>query len=130
MILSLKNYKKIFITVMALIIAFGICVVPAKAASVNTGEHSSSGTYNLYVRKMGSTDILVYMKLSKDIIAVYNTFTAAQNCGSVTVYVSNTNANSSYKSNSVVSLPQNASVIAKKSVSNPSIIYGKCSVSY
>lgn len=113
---------------LAIVAMLGNNCIPCQVASVTTNVHSSSGGYTFYVRKSGSTELLGSMHLSKDSRTVYNTFTASTNCKETIAYVSKTNTG--FQSNRAASLSKNASVIAKKSVTNPEKVYGKCTVSY
>ena len=123
-----KFNKRIISGLLAVTMFFGINTIPAKAEAVSTGVHHSSGTYVLYVRESGSANLLGKMTLSKDSISVKNTFTAVENCGTTSVSVSQTN--SSYKTNSTAGVKANGSVVVSKSVSNPTYIYGYCTVKY
>lgn len=123
-----SNKKKLLTGMMAAILVVGMNSVPANAASVTTDVHSSSGGYVLYVRKSGSDDLLGTMSFSKDSSYVYNTFTASQDCKTTTAYVSG--SSTGYQSKTVSSLSIGASVIAKKKVSNPTVVYGYCTVGY
>lgn len=123
-----KFNKRIISGLLAATMFFGINTIPAKAKAVSTGVHHSSGTYVLYVRESGSEKLLGKMTLSKDSSHVYNTFTADRDCKTTSVSVSQTN--SSYKTNSTAGVKVNGSVLVSKSVSNPTYIYGYCTVNY
>lgn len=120
--------KKIISGLLAATLIFGMNTVPAKAAAVTTSHHHSTATYNLYVRKSGSVDVLGIMTLSKDSNNVYTTFTASTNCGSTTTYVSQ--MDSSYSPKTATSVPYNTSLRASKAVVRPTNIYGYCTVNY
>ena len=120
--------KKVIALMLTMFMVFGMVNINTKAETVNTGVRSSTGPYTLYVREAGSSTLLGTMSFSKTTSDVANTFTAAKNCGATSVYVSQTSVG--YSSNHVTSLPKNASVIAKKNASNPTTVYGYCSVSY
>ena len=120
--------KKLVAGVLSAVLMFGMTVLPVNAESVTTNTYNTSSTYVLYVREIGSTDLLGTMTLSKDTSYVYNTFTASQPCKETTTFVSN--MSSSYSPKTVTSLAINASVIAKKYVRNATNVYGYCTVEY
>lgn len=120
--------RKVIALMLTMFMMFGVANIESKAATVVTSVHSSTGPYTLYVRESGSSTLLGTMSLSKSTSSVTNIFTAAKNCGATTAYVSQ--ISSGYSSKSVTSLSKNASVIASKNTSNPTKVYGYCSVSY
>ncbi len=120
--------KKLITCTLAVAMAMGAQAVPVNATTITTDVKSSSGGYTYYVRKSGTSAELGTMKLWKDSSTVYNMFTASTDCKTVNVYVSQ--SSSGFKSNSVGSLGTKASLLVTKSVSNPTKIYGYCSVTY
>lgn len=120
--------KKLITCTLAVAMAMGAQAVPVNATTITTDVKSSSGWYTYYVRKSGTGAELGTMKLWKDSGTVYNLFTASTKCNVVKSYVSQNN--SGFKSNTAYNVGASASVLATKSVSNPTKIYGYCSVTY
>lgn len=123
--------KKLLVGILTLMMSVGMVSIRSNAATVITDVHSCiSAGYTFHIRESGSTTELGTMYLTKDYThnVVSNTFTAAKKCESVTAYVSGTN--SDFKEWSVKSIPADNSFTVTKSVKEPTIVYGKCSVTY
>lgn len=76
------------IALFAMITLFAINLVPVKAQIVSTGIHSSTGTYNLYIRESGSTESLGRMSLYSKGSYAYNDTILYADCDSMTLHVS------------------------------------------
>lgn len=128
--LKLIFNKKVAAVVLSVMMAFGINVMPTKAAMVSSNVYSTSGGAGntIYIRKHENGQVLGIMYLHMSNSAVYNEFTASSVCDSAAVSVSN--SNSGYVSNTGSKLGIGDYVIARKNVSNPSYSYGYCTVSY
>ncbi|MDE6025842.1 MAG: hypothetical protein K2G45_10360 [Lachnospiraceae bacterium] len=121
--------KRIMATIMAMLMAVSIVSIKADAASVGTGTISTMGPYNFYVREAGNTNLLGIMSLWKDSGKVYNKFTAKKKCSSVTLNVTNLSGGRPV-SDTKADLGTNDSFTISKEATNPTYIYGSCTVYY
>ena len=123
--------KKLLVGILTLMMSVGMVSIRSNAATVITDVHSCiSAGYTFHIRESGSTTELGTMYLTKDVTnnIVSNTFTASKRCESVTAYVSGTN--SGFKDFTVSQIGVKYSFTVTKSVDKPTIVYGKCSVTY
>ena len=122
--------KKLLVGILTLMMSVGMVSIRSNAATVITDVHSCiSAGYTFHIRESGSTTELGTMYLTKDSGNVYNKFTASKYCKSVTVYVSDT----SYVAQNQKTwrnLYSGDYVSHNKTVEKPTIVYGKCSVTY
>ncbi len=80
---------KTFILLMGIACIGAVSSVKTEAAGIDTGVHSSSGPYNLYIHKAGNLEELGISQMwyDSETNTVHNKFTATEDC-EVTVYVS------------------------------------------
>lgn len=122
--------KKLLVGILIVMMSVGMVSIQADAATVITDVHSCiAAGYTFYVRESGSTTELGTMYLTKDSEKVSNTFTASKYCKSVTVYVSDTSY-LTLNQKTLHMLYSGDSVSINKTVEKPTIVYGKCSVTY
>ncbi|MBD5097210.1 MAG: hypothetical protein HDT40_09505 [Lachnospiraceae bacterium] len=128
LIMKMVN-KKLLVGILTLMMSVGMVSIQADATTIITDVHyTSTAGYTFHIRESGSTTELGTMYLTKDSKNVYNTFTASKYCESVTAYVSGTN--SGFKDFTVSKISAKYSFTVTKSVDKPTIVYGKCSVTY
>lgn len=123
--------KKLLVGILTLVMSVGMVSIQADATTIITDVHyTSTAGYTFHIRESGSTTELGTMYLTKDFSnnIVSNTFTASKYCESVTAYVSGTN--SGFKDFTVSKISAKYSFTVTKSVDKPTIVYGKCSVTY
>lgn len=123
--------KKLLAGILTLMVAVGMVSIRSNAATVITDVHSCiCAGYTFYVRESGSTTDLGTMYLTKDSEKVSNTFTASKYCKSATVYVSDTGYGLTLNQKTLHGLNAGNSVKINKTVKEPTIVYGKCAVTY
>ena len=123
--------KKLLVGILTLMMSVGMVSIRSNAATVITDVHSCiSAGYTFHVRESGSTTELGTMYLTKDSGNVYNKFTASKYCKSATVYVSDTSYGFTQNQRTLHELSFGDVVRINKTVEKPTIVYGKCSVTY
>lgn len=123
--------KKLLVGILTLMMSVGMVSIRSNAATVITDVHScSTAGYTFHIRESGSTTELGTMYLTKDSENVYNTFTASKYCKSVTVYVSDASYGFTQNQKTGRNLYSGDYVSHYKTVKEPTIVYGKCSVTY
>ncbi|MBD5095870.1 MAG: hypothetical protein HDT40_02505 [Lachnospiraceae bacterium] len=121
--------KRIIATMMAMFMAVSMVCIKADAKSVGTGTISTvAAGYTLHVRESGNTTELGVMYMHKNSKGVYNKFTASKKCGETTVRVSNVDA--WYATSTIAELQSGKYVEISKEATNPTKVYGSCTVNY
>ncbi len=120
--------KKIMVAMMAMLMAVSMVCVKADAETVGTGMRESITAYTLYVRENENTNLLGTMRMTIHSSYVQNKFTAARDCGLVTVTVSE--RASDFVMDSIQSLKDGYSIELTKYAKKPSKVYGACTVNY
>lgn len=120
--------KKIMAAMMAMFMAVSMVCINADAETVGTGMRESMTAYTLYVRENNNYNLLGIMRMSIHSSDVQNKFTAARNCGLVTVTVSE--KASDFVMDSIQSLKDGYAIELTKYANNPSKVYGACTINY
>lgn len=120
--------KKITAAMMAMLMTVSMVCVKADAKTAGTGIRESITAYTLYVRENENNKVLGKMRMSIHSSDVQNKFTAARNCGLVTVTVSE--KASDFVMDSIQSLKDGYAIELTKYANNPSKVYGACTINY
>lgn len=130
----MKKIKRVM-GLFAMIAVLTINLVPTNAQNVNTGIHSSTGTYNLYIRKSGSTESLGRMTLYHDVSHAYNYTIIYVDCDIMDLRVSGkssvfTQMSSSYRLNMKAGQSNKAQDLGVYDSNGLMRVYGYTSLTY